>query len=202
MLTVRAQPAKIASEYAQRSARRFNASQSDFERYVDQRTKESDLDYDDLIRGLGSIAGPSGVHISLLEDIGEQHFWQSMIDFCGLAEDLAPDVSPRTTNRKSLGDKRWTIRDPSDPMASKDFAGSLLTWTWPSALMPPARVRVRRALVTGHQAIRPLLARFETHRDEEIVLSATLERSIRNHFSQSNAALAQAMGRDLSVLGY
>ncbi|MFM9816320.1 UNVERIFIED_CONTAM: hypothetical protein K0B97_00050 [Spiribacter pallidus] len=202
MVTLRAQGPKIASEYAQRSAWRFNASQADFERYLMHRVQAPDLDYGTLARGLVDVVGQPNAHLSFLEEIATTTFWDNIAGFCGLVG--APEMMPPSvaTNRKSTGEQTWRLRDPAEEMAAKDWVGTLLTWIWPSSILPRLRAPARRSLLPIYSATRGLVKRLEMRREESITLTDLRKAAVADAFQDSNAALAETIERDLVALGY
>lgn len=204
IVVLRNQPDKIASEYAQRSSKRFNANQEDFHIYLRSRLHSKSLDYGELILRLHQEMGVENVLTLFVEEAGEVSFWQKIIDFCEIPDNelCAALIPSNKRNVKSLGSNKWKICSPCREIDAKGFAIKVLTWTWPSSMFPAVRAFCLRAIAKLYTVACRAVHFFEWKRESLIDLDKGLQEAIKNRFFESNNVLAKQLNRDISHLGY
>jgi hypothetical protein len=205
LLVVRSQAARIGSLFSQNSHRLFNANQDRFVADVFQQLHTNhSLDYGKLVIGLNDAVGPENTCVLLLEEMASLCFWERLIEFsCAhelSAEDILEDKS--FSNKRTLGNHVWAIRNPNHENASKEFANSLLTFTWPEGALPSLRDSVKSLLIKSNRTYRKLYYAMETKRDTSVALSPALDQTIKDHYRSGNVALGKMIGKDLSEFGY
>lgn len=157
-----------------------------------------------LVTGLSGAVGAESTCVLLLEEMDTLDFWQRLIQFSG-AQGLSADAVMQGLsfeNRKTLKNNIWAIRTPTSEIASREFANTLLTWTWPAHRSPKIRSIASKALMRSHGFYRKLLHSRETMRADSFTLTEALEEYIKGSFRIGNESLAKLMSKDLRRCGY
>ncbi|MFO7901562.1 MAG: hypothetical protein R6U98_02785 [Pirellulaceae bacterium] len=204
IVVLRRQAQKIASEYAQKSAKRFNASQQDFEKYLHRRVAEGALDYSALVHGLWDVVGKENVCVLFMEGMAKQEFWEELAVFCGIDDASLCDRAVRSqpTNRKARSARIWAVQDPCNDLSVREFANTVLTWTWPLRLFPNARRVVNTLMRKFYKGVCRARTLIEKRREDEIRLTGELQKVVRDTFEESNRRLERMLERDLKGMGY
>lgn len=199
LCSVRQQATRFASGYAQMSDRYAGASQSDFEAKAHRKIgpayyrKGIKFDYELLRRELAEVVGEENVlmlpYELMKEDLeGFLRRW-----FCFLErqeegkqimEKLKGESDTKSRNVRSSSERAWVIR--------------------PRTLRAVRTIRLRPLSVfEGLGLPTEIPLRWpDLERGEEIRLTPQLEQEIMSTYEESNRALAEAIGMDLSRYGY
>lgn len=204
LVTLREQSTKLASGYAQSSSKRFNASQSDFEKYLKVEMEKNHLDYVDLVLGLHSQLGKNNVKVTFLEEIGTPDFWKEIEEFCHISRSEAglSNFSSNQANKKSLGMSSWAIQKPCSDIVSRGAAISILTWFWPVSFLKSWRPFARSFLASSHSLVCSCVFSIERRREEKIVLNDDVKASIQQRYASGNRKLEKLIGKKIDHLGY
>jgi hypothetical protein len=197
LVSVRNQATLFASDYAQMSDQRPEASQEHFEAYVRKRIDPSQhyhsygvrFDYDLLYRSLTDAVGAKNVLLRPYEEMkGDQDgFLARWFSFLGIPDEGAA-IRSRLARRQP---DRQNVRSTS-------------TDTWKLASLRSWNVELpAQALLesVGAPATLPL-GRLDWTRPREIRLTDELRREVAGVYADSNRALADAIDTDLSPYGY
>lgn len=207
ILVLRNPADRLASSYAQSSAGTFGASQSHFERHINNILDRdlNTLDVATWVSDLFDALGPQNVCVLLLEDIGQFRFWQQLKDFAGL-DQLDPErmISSQVMNRRRRNASTWEISELDLRSRAKSQSGKVVGVFWPGGRMPALRRKciLRLANVLGliHR-VNPGL-RHERYRGREIKLTEDIRMQIQARCGAFHDRLSVLLGRDLSTLGY
>lgn len=205
IIVLRTQAQRIGSMFAQGSHKIRNANQSKFEQFV-QAKIETDVsfDYYTLVDGLHRVLSPENVLVLFLEEMNSLDFWRRLSCFsgCPLTNSDHLPVSEASSNRRSVTNSVWAVRNPLDPMISRGVGNSLLTWVWPSTLLPGQRLKARNVIARVDLAIRTRRFRNESTRSRSIELTDSLQMQVRERYRVGNSKLANLLSKDLQSLGY
>ncbi len=202
LLTVRSQPAYLASQYAQLSNWIPRASQADFERQVRALIDSGDgyIDWSAWVERLWSAVGPENTCVLPLEAMDSAEYWRTLLAFTGLEADVQGErmTDPATArNRRSEAASTWRLR-PLRNIAAEVVRTRQVLEPWPAA---------RRTLRGGLRLAAPLLdgplsRALGRGRGTTINLSPELDAEIRAYCRPFNQRLAAQIDRDLGALGY
>jgi hypothetical protein len=191
IVTLRNQFDWLGSRYAQSSKTILSASQSDFDRQVRRVVEGSDayLDFAALVDGLDGAIGRERVTVLLLEEIHRPEYWAHL--GLALGYDLRqPSGAPDRANRRSTSDG-WELR----PFARR-FLLPALFGKQPTPLRPSEWTA--EALQHPFEFVRVLLKQ----REQRITADPSLRELVQDRYRESNARLAERLGRELRSLGY
>lgn len=194
VLTFRTQWEWLASLYSEQSHSIPGASSSDFQNQVERLLETNDLylDWEGWVEDLKSVLGEENVLALPLEAMNQEGFWSNLADFVGF-ENVASDPLEKPPKRKrnqgidswmlqSLKIRRTLFRDLSyDPN-------------------PLLRGGVK---LVGSAPFGSLLRQVvDKGRESRLYLNNSLKLEIQEHFSPSNARLAEKLGCNFYKLGY
>lgn len=197
LVSVRNQATMFASDYAQMSDQRPDASQEHFEAYVRKRIDPSRyyyaygvrFDYHLLYQSLTDVLGEENVLMRPYEEMKEDQdaFLERWFSFLRITEEGATirtelaRSQPERRNVRSTSEDTWTL-------------ASLRAWN--VDLPAPSLLQS-----VGAPTTLPL-GRLDWRRPREIRLTDQLRREVREVYGESNRALADAIGTDLSPFRY
>ncbi|MFB0613927.1 sulfotransferase domain-containing protein [Aurantiacibacter poecillastricola] len=185
ILSIRRQDQWLGSYYAQKSDRREDASQEDFERFVDERLDPAQgryegesmmLDYAAMLEAISETLGKANVLPLVYEDM-ERHPAQfaqtlcSYLDAADAGQSIVATLAQGRENARSGGDDTWQLRPPARP------AGTLAARF--------ARKLERKLADPG-----------------TITMTGELRKRILEAYEASNRRFAEISGRDLARHGY
>ena len=204
VLVLRNYAERMASGYAQVASTNPFASQSNFEHHMmGILQKNKARDYGLWVTELYEVLGKENVCVLLMEEIGQQQFWQQLKSFCEL-EYFQPDTMlSNTKNSKRKGQDTWRIL-PFDPAKkAKTMARNIFGFAWPHRLAPQQRGRALEGAIsklTGYYAHK--YQQVNHSREQEVQLHTALRSTIQMHYQQSTARLSDLLGKDMAALGY
>jgi hypothetical protein len=204
ILTVRNQPDFLGALYAEQQRAMSAPSQEDFEEKVREALRIADpwLDFDTLVEDLHAVLEPDDVLTLLYED-GIATNVTRIADFLGVEFDdaLASDTPRENARRAGEGSWRGSYRLP--PVTKRGAVGRIrrrIDDGWPDILgrfEPP----LKRLLAAVDGAVARIV-RPGFSAGVLITMHDELAAEVRRHCSDSNARLADRLGRDIASHGY
>ena len=198
LCSVRQQATRMASSYAQVSDRRTGASQQDFEEYMRRRVNDYyrqgiKSDYELLRQLLIGAVGEEHVLLLPYELMKTDlpaflsryfHFMERSDEGTSIIKKIGGSRKVQERNVRSTAEKTWRLRE-------RTVRG-----------VPMLRLRPGRLFASLGLPTEVPLRWPDLKREHEIRLTPALEQDVMQMYEESNHALAQGIGMDLSRYGY
>jgi len=198
IVTLRNQPDYLASMYAQRSNKRQQASQDDFEYQIDMLINSGDISINwfNLVKSLEYAVGEENVTVLLFENINDKSFWyklsRSIDENYGYFKKNIDSNNKR--NAKRIKNNSWRIQkfNYSHHYVVRKIKKKFLQRDYAKALfVSPVKefFRLLGFLLPGKEK-------------ESIYLTDEIRTRIKKSCAESNKRLSNHIGVDLGDLGY
>lgn len=202
ILTLRNQPAWLASLYAQESPVIERPSAEDFEGKLSVLLERRDprLAHDALVQALGLALEDGDLLVLFFED-GLQKNVFAIEHFMSASFGVGGDFF-LADNQKRVADRLWRAVEQR-PLSASGWAGAIRDAVYHR--IPP---KLRSSIAPIKLALHALDTKFEeigllgSRKYSQVPVSTTLENEIATYFAPQNAEISRIVGRDLSDLGY
>lgn len=206
LLLLRNPADRLASTYAQRSSRIPNACQDDFERSIEA-TFSNNRDFFDIaawVEELYSALGRENVCVLLTEQMANEIFWRSLVQFSELGTFTVEDGMKTTDmNRRATDYGTWKLADYDPWEVAKTQANDIVGLLWPAGRMLKLRHRSKISLARGLKPFYSVsLQRRQTKRQNQIQVTSDLRDQINHRCHSFHEHLGSLLRTDLSHLGY
>jgi hypothetical protein len=204
ILTLRNQPDFLGALYAEQQRAMSAPSQKDFEGKVREALRIADpwLDYDTLVEDLHATLEPDDVLTLLYED-GIAINVSRIADFLGVEfDDVLASDTPRENARRA-GEGSWQGFYRLPPITKRGAVGRLrrrIDNGWPD-ILGRFELPLKRLLATVDGAVARIV-RPGSSAGVLVTMHDELKAEVHRHCSDSNARLADRLGRDIASHGY
>lgn len=210
IIVFRNQAEMMASEYAQNSNIKYNASQKDFENWVSRKlthVNNSILDWGEWAKCLINTFGKENVCILLLEEIQTLDFWEKLVSFIDArvlnAENLHQHSAKKSKNKRKIDDKTWGLR-PFDLKKKANVDVRKIKYFLSSIGLKGNIIENITTYSIDLRVKYLSLLKYQDHRlmASDIRLNSEIEKKIRDHYRESNYILSKILGKNIHKLGY
>ena len=197
LLTLRNQPAWLASLYAQLGNEILWASQRDFEKRVDRLVEQEEpyLDWNGWVEDLVGTIGRENIMVKFVEDSVNADYWTDITAFCGISggvdSDMTRDRGPRDNVRSRSDGMSWEVRkfDVSKVLANRNRR----------RLTAKDRTSKKRYVEQVGRIFNRLLDKCGR---KSIRLDDRIREQVLSFVSSSNIKLESFAGKNLGEYGY
>ncbi len=206
LLVIRNPADRIASEYAQISYSKPEASQNDFEKYLSKKLKaKKQVNYAKWITKLNQSFGSENVCVLVMEDIQTISFWKELKEFCQIdktePEKIVTDTTPK--NKRSTRENHWNIRPYDSSLAARSVTIKVFGIFWPISILSALRKKM-------FYSFEELIFRYNEKKYNSVIgqdrgsihLTLDMRNQIAKKFSKQTAHLSKLLNRDMKSLGY